>query len=222
MSSKSFKYALVISAALALCGTAGAATELIQNGSFEEPQIPTATFQQVESIPGWTGTAGVEVQSNGVLAGGGTPFGSQYAELNVEEGSTYSQTVDTVAGEDYTLSFYLAARPGAGDTSVRVSFAGQEPQVFTVEESTAVSFEQFTLSVTATGGDSVLTFAPTVSAVNGQGDLLDNVSLMSATGGGGNGGPNPIPLPPGVWAGLGTLFAMTAPRAYRRWRSATR
>ena len=211
---------LVIAASLAVCGSAGAATELVRNGSFEQPDLGPVTYEQVDSIPDWTGTAGIEIQTDGVLGlGNDTPFGDQYVELNVEAASTYSQTVSTVAGREYTLSFYLAARPGAGDTSVSVAFGGQESQVFTVEETPQISFERFTMSVTATGDESVLAFVPTESAVNGQGDLLDNVSLMAVDAGGGNGGPNPIPLPPGVWTGLGTLFALAAPRALRRWRA---
>jgi len=80
-------YAVVVGAVgsllIAANGFAGV-TELVTNGSFETPVV-SGPFQQFPSgIPGWTGSAGIEVQTNGSLgAGQASPFGNQYAELTV-------------------------------------------------------------------------------------------------------------------------------------------
>lgn len=196
-------------AAAACAGT----SELITNGSFETPLVAAGQFQQFPgSIPGWNGTAGIEIQSNGALgAGQGTPFGHQYAELAVEVPSTYSQSVATVPGTDYALSFYLSVRPGTGSNSVGVSFTGNPDQTFTANDTGKVSFQQFTATFTANAAQSTLSFTPlNLAPTAGGGDLLDNVSLAAAsnTGGTSGSGSTSVPSPDGFWAGLTGLIGV--------------
>jgi len=50
--------------------------DVIANGSFEDPTV-AGQFQQFSSVPGWTGSAGIELQVNGTLGvGQGTTFGA--------------------------------------------------------------------------------------------------------------------------------------------------
>lgn len=193
--------------AYVLVGAASAGvTELITNGSFETPVVSGGFQQFSSSIPGWTGTAGIEIQVNGVLGAGkgATPFGNQYAELAVESPSTYSQTVTTVPGQQYLLSFWLADRPGTGANSVSVGLTGSPSQVFTVQDTGVATFQNFTENVVATSAQSVLSFEPVNLKFPGGGDLLDNVSLTAVDP------ASAVPLPAALWTGLSTLLGITA------------
>ena len=51
---------------LSSVGAYAGVTELVTNGSFESPVV-SGSFQQFTSgVPGWTGSAGIEIQANGV------------------------------------------------------------------------------------------------------------------------------------------------------------
>lgn len=204
---------------LALGGSAFAGTaQLLTNGGFESPAIAANSFIQQPTIPGWSGSEGVEIQSNEVLGpGNATPFGHQYAELNVESLSTLSQSVDTTTGQHYNLSFDFAARPGTGSNSVRVGFTGNDSQVFTLPASTTVSFHHYSLSLIGDGSHSVLSFAPLTPNILGAGDLLDNVSLTAAAS-----PPTSVPLPAGAWSGFAMLGGLGAFFAVRHRRSVAR
>jgi hypothetical protein len=196
---------------LALAATASAGVvDLITNGSFETPVVNG--FQEFSSsIPGWTGSAGIEIQANGILgAGQVTPFGNQYAELAVEAPSTYSQTVSTVAGQHYLLSFYLSARPTTGANTVQVGFTGDAAQQFTVQDSGTISFQHFTQDFIATSSQSVLSFQPVNLQSPGVGDLLDNVSLTAVST------PSAVPLPTAAWMALTTMPIVLALTLHQR------
>ena len=180
---------------------AGPSTNLVANGDFEQPALAPGAFQQSATIPGWSGSANVEVQSNGILGGAqGTPFGNQYVELNVVTPSVLSQTISTTPGAQYLLSFYFADRPGTGTNSVAVSVTGSPASNFTLNDTGVVSFQQFTKSFVATSNATVLSFAPIASNIPGEGNLLDNVSVTPA------GRPQTVPLPTAMWAGIWGLL----------------
>jgi len=204
-------YAFAVSAVsgvLISAGAFGGVVDVITNGSFESPVV-TGAFQQFPSgIPGWTGSAGIELQTNGALgAGQGTAFGNQYAELAVESPSTYSQTLTTTPGSQYDLSFYLSARPGTGSNSVTVGFSGSPGVTFTAADSGSVNFQHFTQSFTATTAQTILSFAPINLSDPGGGDLLDNVSLTTTSTGT---PPSAVPVPAAVWTGLTGLLGLTS------------
>lgn len=192
--------------------TSAGVVDLITNGSFETPVVNG--FQQFpSSIPGWTGSAGIELQSNGILgAGDVTPFGNQYAEIAVESPSTYSQTVSTTVGQHYLLSFYLSARPTTGANTVQVGFTGNSSQQFTVQDSGTINFQQFTQDFVATSSQSVLSFQPVNLASPGVGDLLDNVTLTPVST------PSAAPLPDALWMALTTAPIILLIGLYR-WRA---
>jgi hypothetical protein len=187
--------ATAVAVAFAIKASAGV-VDLITNGSFETPVVNG--FQQFPStIPGWTGSAGIELQANGILgAGQVTPFGNQYVELAVESPSTYSQAVSTTAGQHYLLSFYLSARPTTGANTVQVGFTGNADQQFTVQDSGTINFHQFTKDFVASSSQSVLSFRPVNLASPGVGDLLDNVTLTPIST------PSAVPLPGALWMAL--------------------
>jgi len=187
-------------------GAFAGVTELVTNGSFESPVVSGSFQQFTAGIPGWTGSAGIEIQTNGALgAGQGTAFGNQYVELGVESPSTYSQTLATIAGTTYDYSFYLSARPGTGTNTVSVGLTGNASTTFSAADTGAVNFEKFTGTFVATGSNSVLSFTPVNLADPGAGDLLDNVSVTASTGS----GSTAVPLPPAVWSGFIGLAGIT-------------
>ena len=101
------------------------AQNLLQNGSFEDPDVGPATALLANDIPGWTSEVEpcpVEVQDNCC----GAPFdGDQHLELDSQScNSTISQTVATQSGAKYLLSFVFAARPFVTDNHVIVRWNG--------------------------------------------------------------------------------------------------
>lgn len=201
---------------LSSTGAYAGVTELVTNGSFESPAVSGAFQQFTSGIPGWTASAGIEIQANGALgAGQGTSFGNQYAELGVESPSTYSQTLATVAGTTYDYSFYLSARPGTGTNAVSVGLTGNVSKTFSATDSGSVNFEKFTGTFVATGLSSVLSFTPVNLTDPGAGDLLDNVSVTTS-----GSGSAAVPLPPAIWTGLICLAGITSVGMYRRSRRA--
>ena len=194
-----------VSGFLFAAGSFAGTVDVISNGSFETPIVSGAFQQFPTSVPGWTGSAGIEIQTNGSLgAGQGTPFGNQYAELAVEQDSTYSQTVTTTPGGTYNLSFYFSARPGTGTNTVSVGFTGSSDVSFDTPDTGSVKFLQFTHAFVATGAQSVLSFTPVNTPHLGGGDLLDNVTVTTETG-----GPSAVPIPAAVWTGMSGLVGLS-------------
>src|SRR5687768_1458744 len=90
--------------------TARAAT--ITNGGFEDPNIPTGTFQLFAAIPGWSLSAGTFIEIQDHVAG--SPYeGDQFVELDSTVNSGMLQTsIATLPLGLYDLSFAYSARPG--------------------------------------------------------------------------------------------------------------
>src|SRR5262245_14686497 len=97
-------------ALLCLSASAWAQSNLIINGGFESPIVPSGTFQAFPNIPGWTLTFGVGIEIQNNVAG--APFaGNQFAELDSFSNSGMQQVVPTSAGQIYTLRFMYSPRP---------------------------------------------------------------------------------------------------------------
>jgi len=184
-------------------GALGGPVNLITNGGFEDPAIALGSFTVLPSIPGWSATAGIELQSSDSEGPGlVTPFGNQYVELNVHGPSTISQTITTVPGQQYDLSFALSARPGTGSNSVRVGFTGNADAVFTATDTGTLNFQTFSQSFLARSSSSTLSFSPSGMFANPElGDELDNVTLATPTATG-------VPLPAAFWPGMATLVVI--------------
>jgi len=106
-----------------VAASAFAQTNLIVNGSFEQPVVSPGGFIVVGSIPGWTTTvgSGIEVENNAV----GPAFaGNQLVEMDSNDNSGMQQLVPTAAGQSYTLSVEYSPRPG-----VDVSSSGIEVRI---------------------------------------------------------------------------------------------
>jgi len=104
---------ILIATCVALAPLAAQAS-LIVNGGFESPAI--SGWSVFSSIPGWTTTLGpgIEIQNNAA----GAPYqGTQLVELDSFGNSGMVQTVASVPGAHYQLSFAYSPRPGVGSAS---------------------------------------------------------------------------------------------------------
>ena len=199
---------LRISTMIAAVGlTSGANANLLVNGGFETPVVPgtgtaaVTSYAIGQNISGWqvVGTSGVTSQVVSVL-------NSQYAEnsgalhFTSQEGNQHAdltgpfnqgrngvqQTVATVTGATYTLSFWVGNQTNsvlayANASSVEFDVNGANQGIFTNNNSLTsdVSWLNVTQTFVATGPTTTLAFfnvTPTSDNFAG----LDNVDLTGA------------------------------------------
>jgi hypothetical protein len=104
-----------VACALAATGSLAKA-DLVTNGSFESPVIPSGSYAIFGSIPGWTTSSGPGIEIQNHIAG--SPYHlDQFVELDSDSNSSMYQDLVTVAGQTYTLSFAYSPRPGVSDES---------------------------------------------------------------------------------------------------------
>jgi Protein of unknown function (DUF642) len=183
------------------------------NGSFEQPNIGNIFFTAYSpgdnSITGWTvvGTGG----NIAIIGAGATAFynpesGSQFIDLTGTTntfGDGVKQTITTVAGDSYQVSFWIgnSHTDGSTNSTVDVSINGGTASGFTNTNFNAnsLNWQQFTATFVATGTSTTVAFTngdPGSDSLNG----LDNVSFSDL---GVLGVPGPT-----VGAGLpGLIFA---------------
>ena len=167
---------------------AGASTtELVTNGGFELPPIPTGTFRNLVSIPGWTEnlprTCGIEIQNHVA----GSPFaGQQFTELDSNCSTGIHQDLATVRGERYRLSFEFSPRPGTGpaDNILQVWWNGR---LIDTEQADGTGLKdtvwrRFSFTVRAHGSTTRLAFSD-AGVSNGLGTYLDEVSVVARSAG---------------------------------------
>lgn len=189
--------ALAAAGLLVSAATHAAPVSLITNGSFETLPVALGDGQWtvLPSLAGWTvdASSGVEVRRNVV---GSAQDGAVFIELDTNAGSFGASTFDnttnswisqslaTVAGTHYTLSWYYAPRPGeAADTNaIDVLWNGVKLATSNGSGMGANGgvWRQFSLDVVGTGQDT-LRFAAGGKA-DAAGGSLDNVSLIAVAG----------------------------------------
>lgn len=108
---------LLAVAALALAPIAAQANLLV-NGSFEQPNVAPGSWSIFGGIPGWSsGGLGIEVRDqNTGLAYDGT----QFVELDTTGNSWMSQSLASVAGTHYIVSFAYSPRIGVNLNSNKI------------------------------------------------------------------------------------------------------
>ncbi|MGE0861268.1 MAG: DUF642 domain-containing protein [Gammaproteobacteria bacterium] len=180
--------------ALTLTAPLPAAANLIQNGSFEDPVVPNASFTNFLSgstaITGWT-VVGIDTAIvDGDFTQSGITFqaqdGNQWADLaGINSNSALSgltQTVATIVGELYELSFYVGSATDGRfffPTAVDVSINGGGRTKYTNPNAptTSLDWMRFSLQFTATSAATSLTFF-NGAAANNFSTAFDNVSLV--------------------------------------------
>lgn len=111
---------LIASAALLASIGSAHAVNLVVNGGFESVTQRPGTWGVYKAIDGWTTASGSGIEIRDRVRGSAFE-GSNFAELDSHRNSTMQQTLATVAGQSYTLSFEYAARPGVASSSNPIS-----------------------------------------------------------------------------------------------------
>lgn len=174
----------VLLSALLLAAALPAQANLVVNGSFEDSVVASGTWVNVNSINGWTWTAGpgtgFEIRHNAV---GAAYAGANFIELDTTGNTTISQSfANLAAGQSYRLSFAWSPRidQPASTNGLEVLWNGQ--QLGGTLSGQGGSSHQWTLqqfSVNAAAGSNVLSFR-SVGSSDALGASLDAVSLVSA------------------------------------------
>lgn len=149
---------------------------LVVNGRFLQPTLSSG-YNVLSSIPGWSETTGcgIELWSNNFIVP--SPYQAQVLELNANCPSQIQQTIATVPGRQYLVTYYFGARPGYGtaENRIRASWNG----VVRADRSTAdTTLRQYSFTVTGTGSD-LLGFG-SATYNTGLGTLLSLVAVTPA------------------------------------------
>jgi len=157
-----------------------APTELLSNGSFEDNSLSSGNWSIFSGLTGWSAAAnGVELRNN---VAGTALAGVNFVELDTTKNSSISQTVSTVAGQWYALSFNYSNRPDTAVSSngLTWTFGGTGGIAAALPAATGDhSWTQFSTLVQATGSSTGLSFAA-IGTSDGFGTSLDKVSLTTA------------------------------------------
>jgi hypothetical protein len=204
-------------AAASLSGT-GHAANLINNGSFENPNIvASGSYALVATgsttVTGWTmlGLAGESVQlTPDTYLGLKASDGRQWLDLTGITGydkGVRSDAVTVVPGSTYLLSFDVGNYLPFGASTLGVSINGGTEQKFTntslaVTATNPMNWASFSLSWVATGSTASISFLGRANGAlsNNSGIGLDNVRFDLA----------PVPEPHSAWLLLLGLPVMAA------------
>ena len=155
---------------------------LVQGSSFEGPNVNPGGWRGFSNDPSgaWDSANGVEIWDN--LFGNQASEGDQFLELDYTNAQdSISQTVDTVEGKVYNLSFDAKARrAGGGTDTIEVYWNGEK--VGEVDPTSAI-WETNSFQVVGTGGDDILEFREAGDENDSLGAHLDNISLTEDTTG---------------------------------------
>lgn len=182
-------------AAVIMAGSAGqvlGAANLIQNGDFEEPVMSSSlAFFADGAVPGWavTYSSSDSPESEPLLEfwnhiNGWAPYsGSQHVELDGYDTVKISQTVATVPGKHYVLTYAWAPRPDVADNQMEVSVNGVPVASHAASGAghSAIQWTKATYEFDAADAVTSIAFAEVGpnEAGGGVGMLLDAVSLTT-------------------------------------------
>jgi Protein of unknown function (DUF642)/PEP-CTERM motif len=156
-------------------------TNIVTNGSFENPQLNKNTWGVFNSIEGWNrdgAGSGIEVQNN---AAGSAFDGNQLVELDSHGVSGIFQNLATVVGQKYKLEFAFSPRPGVADNILNVKWGGV--LVDTLKASGVglgnTMWKTFTYDLIATSTTTRLSFDNFGERSDSLGTYLDKVSVSA-------------------------------------------
>ncbi|MRW89992.1 PEP-CTERM sorting domain-containing protein [Duganella sp. FT80W] len=164
-------------ATLLASGAAQAATtvELLNNGSFEANTQAANSWHIYNSLTGWSaGTYGVELRNN---VAGTAADGVNFVELDTTANSSITQSVNTVLGKTYTLTFEYENRSGVSISSQGLQVLWGGTVVGSVNN--AANWTTVTYTLIGNGSTEALTFKA-IGTSDSYGTSLDKVSLTTA------------------------------------------
>ena len=140
---------------------------------------------------GWTVTAGDIIVTNSTSFGGAPHSGNQFVYLDYAFTlNTLAQTLTTVAGQSYTVSFWLADdAPNAVVVKFgnQILFSGTAP---TNGVASSSNYVNYSFTATATSPSTVLSISgQSLTDAEGFGTILDDVSVTPT-------GSGPLPATP--------------------------
>ena len=179
----SFTYTMKDSANATSTATVNVTVNAVNDGpsiNFLKTSIVNGSFETGTSVPAdWTSS-----QIN-YIGDWQANDGTRLLDMNAESGGGFvEQTLQTVAGRQYTVNFALSKNPGspAGTETLRVSAAGtSQDYVFNTANSTSdMKWSQQSFTFTATGSTTAIRLAGTDPAGgDAWGPALDNVRLAA-------------------------------------------
>ena len=140
---------------------------------------------------GWTNRNGQSIEVWGSGFNGQTAReGSNFIELDNGSGlDSISQSVQTVSGQNYTLSLETLLRNGASPSTSAVELVWNGQVVSTFTPGSTTRWQNVTVDVVGTGGRDTLTIREVAGQNNGIGALIDDVKMIAT-------GPSSIPFNP--------------------------
>ncbi len=175
---------LILAAALATPFFASAATNLVTNGSFEAftggsfSGFTTVSAGQT-TLTGWTvGGASVDVINGNY----GAISGNSIDMLGTPGPGSLSQSLNTIAGQTYTLTFDLGANTGSDNSVTGGNLISKQLNVSLSNGTAATYYGNSTkatesISFTANSALTQLTFTSAASGYSGA--VLDNVAVAA-------------------------------------------
>ncbi len=159
-------------AAVALAGSASAATNLVTNGNFSSPSVGAYAILGNGSVPGWTNLAEPFIEIGATSTYGLTCYNGICTNLEVNA-NTFGNVQQTISGltvgQSYLLSYVYGGRSAGGAQGMNTTFGGVT--VNTNNSDGVNSFwTPFSTTIVATAGSEVLSF----QGFNAQGETIGN------------------------------------------------
>ena len=173
------KYLLFSALFLSFATLSLRASNIVVNGSFEDPALPNGSWSLFTSIPGWSLASGPYIEVQNHVAG--DPYdGNQFVELDSTAESAIFQDLPTIAGAEYYLSFAFSARPGVPVNIMGVSWNGLPVTTLSADGSALAdtNWNVYSFTVAATSSSTRLQFSG-LGPSDSLGEYVDAVSVQT-------------------------------------------
>ncbi|AFY33067.1 DUF642 domain-containing protein [Calothrix sp. PCC 7507] len=160
-------------------------TDIVTNGSFENPQLGYGSWGTFNSIEGWnllsgSDNHGIEVQNHAA----GNPFdGSNLVELDSYGNTGIFQDLATKAGKKYKLEFAFSPRAGVSENLLNIKWGDKLVDTLSANGAglSDTLWKTFSYNLVATSNLTRLSFDNFGSKSDSFGTYIDKVSVTSVT-----------------------------------------